>query len=176
MIEGLLGGLEPEQRERITAAYPGYPSEAACIRLGGDFAFGTAAWQIAEAHSIHAPTYRPLRLCAAHAALVGSRRHPCPELFAVFDVYRTRFGSLLTAAADGRSARRVSDDVQTRWREFSRTGAPGDDWPAYHLDRAVMVFDRRSHVIHDPHAARRVAWEGFTLATVGELPARSQPM
>ena len=42
---------------------------------------------------------------------------------------------------------------------------PGDDWPAYtHLDRAVMVFDRRSHVIHDPHAARRVAWQGFSLA------------
>ena len=58
MIEGLLGGLEPQQRERITAAYPGYPDEAACIRLGGDFAFGTAAWQIAEAHSLHAPTYR----------------------------------------------------------------------------------------------------------------------
>ena len=58
MIEGLLGGLEPEHRERITAAYPGYPDEAACIRLGGDFAFGTAAWQIAEAHSMHAPTYR----------------------------------------------------------------------------------------------------------------------
>jgi len=27
-----------------------------------------------------------------------------------------------------------------------------------------MVFDRKSRVIHDPHAKRRVAWEGFTLA------------
>jgi para-nitrobenzyl esterase len=167
MIEGLLGGLEPEQRERITAAYPGYPDEAACIRLGGDFAFGTAAWQIAEAHSAHAPTYRyrydyaPRTL---HWSGLGATH--ATELFAVFDVYRTRFGSLLTAAADGRSARRVSDDVQTRWREFSRTGVPGDDWPAYtHRDRAVMVFDRRSRVDHDPHAARRVAWEGFSLAT-----------
>ena len=80
-------------------------------------------------------------------------------------MYRTRFGSLLTAAADGRSARRVSDDVQTRWREFSRTGVPGDDWPAYtHADRAVMVFDRRSRVEYDPHAERREAWHGFTLA------------
>ena len=88
------------------------------------------------------------------------------ELFAVFDLYRTRFGSLLTAAADGRSARRVSDDVQTRWREFSRTGVPGDDWPRYsRADRAVMVFDRRSRVVHDPHSERRTAWEGFTLAT-----------
>ncbi len=167
MIERLLGGLEPEQRERITSAYPGYPNEAACIRLGGDFAFGTAAWQIAEAHSSHAATYRyrydyaPRTL---HWSGLGATH--ATELFAVFDVYRTRFGSLLTAAADGGSARRVSDDVQTRWREFSRTGVPGEDWPAYdHADRAVMVFDRRSRVVYDPHADRRAAWAGFSMAS-----------
>ena len=166
MIEAMLGGIEPGQRERITSAYAGYPDEAACIRLGGDFAFGTAAWQIAEAHSTQAPTYRyrydyaPRTL---HWSGLGATH--ATELFAVFDVYRTRFGSLLTAAADGRSARRVSDDVQTRWREFSRTGVPGDDWPAYtHSDRAVMVFDRRSRVEYDPHSNRRQAWEGFSLA------------
>lgn len=37
--------------------HPGYPSRSACVRLGGDFAFGTAAWQIASAHGQHAPTY-----------------------------------------------------------------------------------------------------------------------
>jgi len=166
MIEAMLGGLDVEQRERITSAYPGYPDEGACIRLGGDFAFGTAAWQIAEAHSTHAPTYR-YRYDYAPRTFnwSGLGATHGTELFAVFDVYRTRFGSLLTAAADGRSARRVSDDVQSRWREFSRTGVPGDDWPAYtHADRAVMVFDRRSHVVYDPHAERREAWQGFTLA------------
>ena len=83
----------------------------------------------------------------------------------MFDVYRTRFGRLLTAAADRRSALRVSDDVQSRWRAFSRTGVPGDDWPAYtSADRAVKVFDRRPRVEYDPHADRRQAWEGFSLA------------
>jgi para-nitrobenzyl esterase len=166
MIEALLGDLDVERRDRITSAYPGYPDEAACVRLGGDFVFGTAAWQIAEAHSAHAPTYRYRYDYAPRALhLAGLGATHATELFAVFDVYRTRFGSLLTAAADGRSARRVSDDVQTRWREFSRTGVPGPDWPAYtHADRAVMVFDRKSRVIHDPHAERRIAWEGFTLA------------
>ena len=57
MIERLLSGAEPGERERITSAYPGYPDPAACIQFGGDFAFGSAAWQIAEAHSRHAPTY-----------------------------------------------------------------------------------------------------------------------
>jgi len=141
----LLSATDPAERERITAAYPGYPDAAACVQFGGDFAFGSVAWQIAEAHSQHTPTYlyrydyapRTLRwsgLGATHAT----------ELLAVFDVYRTKFGRLLTAAADRRSALRVSDDVQARWRAFSRTGVPGEDWPSYtSADRAVMVFDRR---------------------------------
>ena len=165
MVERLLAATEPAERERITAAYPDYPEPDACIQLGGDFAFATAAWQIAEAHSPHAPTYvyrydyapRSLRwsgLGATHGT----------ELFAVFDVYRTKFGRLLTAAADRRAALRVSDDVQARWRAFSRTGVPGADWPAYtSADRAVMVLDRRRRVEHDPHADRRQAWEGFSL-------------
>ncbi|BAX93066.1 carboxylesterase/lipase family protein [Mycobacterium shigaense] len=166
MIEELLADTEPDARERITAAYPDYPSASACIQLGGDFAFSSAAWQIAEAHSNHAPTYlyrydyapRTLRwsgLGATHAT----------ELLAVFDVYRTRFGALLTAAADQRAALRVSNQVQRRWRSFSRTGVPGDDWPRYGPDdRAVMVFDRKSRVEFDPHPHRRMAWDGFSLA------------
>jgi para-nitrobenzyl esterase len=165
-IERLLSGIEPERRERITSAYPGYPDEAACIRLGGDFVFATAVWQIAEAHSRYAPTYR-YRYDYAPRTFnwSGFGATHGTELFAVFDVYRTRFGSLLTAAADAPSARRVSDDVQTRWREFARTGVPGDDWPAYtHSDRAVMVFDRRCRIENDPHAQRREAWQSFSLA------------
>jgi len=55
--------------------------------------------------------------------------------------------------------------VQRRWRSFSRTGSPGDDWPAYTpADRAVMVFDRKSRVEFDPHPHRRMAWDGFSLA------------
>jgi para-nitrobenzyl esterase len=166
MIEELLADLEPAVRERITGAYPNYPSSAACIQLGGDFAFSSAAWQIAEAHSGHAPTYlyrydyapRMLRwsgLGATHAT----------ELLAVFDFYRTRLGAFLTAAADQRAALKVSNQLQRRWRAFSRSGVPGDDWPAYTVDdRAVMVFDRKSRVEFDPHPQRRMAWAGFSLA------------
>lgn len=166
MIEKLFADADPAHRERILAAYPGYPDSSACIRLGGDFAFGSATWQVAEAHSRHAPTYvyrydyapRALRwsgLGATHAM----------ELLAVFDTYRTRYGSMLTAVADRRSARRVSRDIQTRWRNFSRAGVPGSDWPAYRPDdRAVYVFDTRPRIEYDPDADRRLAWEGFSLA------------
>jgi para-nitrobenzyl esterase len=166
MIEMLLADSDIEVRDRITSAYPGYPNSAACVRLGGDFAFGTAAWQIAEAHGAHCPThvyrydYAPRTF---HWSGFGATH--ATELFAVFDVYRTRFGSLLTAAADRRSARRVSNDVQNRWRAFSRHGVPGEDWPAYtDQDRAVLVFDRQTRLEYDPSAERRRAWEGFTLA------------
>ncbi|MEE6179590.1 carboxylesterase/lipase family protein [Mycobacterium sp. 050134] len=166
MIEELLADTDPAARDRITAAYPDYPAPSACIQLGGDFAFSSAAWQIAEAHGTHAPTYlyrydyapRTLRwsgLGATHAT----------ELLAVFDVYRTRFGALLTAAADRRAALKVSNQVQRRWRSFSHSGVPGEDWPAYTVsDRAVMVFDRKCRVEFDPHPHRRIAWDGFSLA------------
>ncbi|BBX45074.1 carboxylesterase/lipase family protein [Mycobacterium cookii] len=166
MIEALLAEVDPAARERITRAYPDYPDRSACIRLGGDFAFSSAAWEIAEAHGRHAPAHlyrydyapRVLRwsgLGATHAT----------ELLAVFGVYRTKFGALLTAPADRRSALRVTNEVQRRWRSFSHTGNPGDDWPAYtDTDRAVMVFDSKSRLEFDPHPERRRAWEGFSLA------------
>jgi para-nitrobenzyl esterase len=166
MIEALLAEVEPGERTRITDAYPKYPDRSACLQLGGDFAFGSAAWGMAEAHGRHAPTYlyrydyapRMLRwsgLGATHAT----------ELLAVFGTYRTKLGALLTAPADQRSAMRVTREVQRRWRTFSRTGNPGDGWPAYtDTERAVMVFDRKSHLEFDPHPERRRAWEGFSLA------------
>jgi len=164
-IEQLLSDIEPGHKERITAAYPGYPNPAACVQLGGDLVFGSAAWQIAEAHSNHAPTFlyqfdyapRVLRwtgLGATHAT----------ELFAVFDAYRSPVGKLLTAGADRSAALRVSDEMQRRWLAFSQSGVPGHDWPHYRADeRAVMVFDRESRIDHNPHAVRRQAWDGFSL-------------
>lgn len=164
-IERLLAFAEPETRDRITAAYPGYPHPEACIQLGGDFAFGTAAWQIAEAHGTHAPTYvyrydyAPRTL---HWSGLGATH--AMELLAVFDIYRTRLGGALTVGIDRPSALKVSNQVQRRWRSFSRTGVPGDDWPTYsHEERPVMVFDRHTRVELDPHPHRRKAWEGFSL-------------
>ncbi|AQT82755.1 carboxylesterase [Mycolicibacterium litorale] len=165
-IERLLAGAEPEARERITAAYPGYPRADACVQLGGDFAFGTAAWQIAEAHGTHAPTYvyrydyAPRTL---HWSGLGATH--ATELLAVFDIYRTRLGAALTAAIDHRSALKVSNHLQTRWHNFSRTGVPSADWPRYtHPERPVLVFDRHTRVEYDPHPHRRTAWQGFSLA------------
>jgi para-nitrobenzyl esterase len=165
LIEALLAGAGQDARDRITAAYPGYPGSAACVRLCGDFAFNSAAWQMADAHSRYAPTYL-YRYDYAPRTLnwSGLGATHGTELLAVFDVYNGKFGSLLTAAGDRSSALRVSRDLQSRWRSFSRTGVPGDGWPAYEpAERAVMVFDRRSRVEFDPDLDRRTAWQGFSL-------------
>ncbi|MGV0627255.1 carboxylesterase/lipase family protein [Mycolicibacter minnesotensis] len=167
MVESVLAGVDPQVRDRIIAAYPDYPDRAACIRLGGDFAFNAAVWEIAEAHGTHVPTYvyrydyapRMLRwsgMGATHAT----------ELFAVFDIYRSAgFGRLLTAGADRRTALQVTSKVQRRWGAFSRTGDPGEGWPAYTRDeRAVLVFDRKTRLEFDPAPERRKAWQGFSLA------------
>lgn len=164
-IESLLATQGIEGRDRITSAYPEYPAAAACVQLGGDFAFTSAVWQLAAAHSAHAPTY-VYRYDYAPRALTwsGLGATHATELLAVFDVYRSRFGSVLTAAGDRKVARRVSNDLQNRWREFSRTGVPGSDWPLYNVtDRPVLVFDRHSRVELDPHSERRAAWESFSL-------------
>jgi len=165
-IEAMLGGAGSAIRDRIIEAYPGYPAPRTCVRIGGDFAFAAAAWQVAEARAAHAPTYvyrydyapRPLHwsgLGATHAT----------ELFAVFDIYRTRAGAALTLVGDRKAARSVSRDVQSCWQAFARTGVPGAEWPAYTADsRAVMVFDRQSHIQMDPHGHRRSAWQGFMTA------------
>ncbi|MCG5433956.1 carboxylesterase/lipase family protein [Mycobacterium sp. MYCO198283] len=162
VIERLLAA-DPQLRERVARAYPGYPRTAACRQFGDDFTFGAVAWRLADAHSRHAPAYlyrydfapRTLRwagLGATHAT----------ELLAVFDTYRSRIGPLLTVAGDRRAALRVSEDMQRRWLEFARAGVPGRHWPQHRADqRAVRIFDRRSRVEVDPTADRRELWEAL---------------
>jgi len=155
----MLAHMDPGSRQKIVAAYTGYPRAAACVQLSADFVFGSAVWQLAEAHARFAPTFVYRYDYAPHTLRhTGVGATHGTELLAVFDCYRTLLGSML-AGGDWRSARRVSDDVQSRWQAFSRCGVPGADWPAYaEPERAVMVFDRRSFVESDPMPARRQAW------------------
>ncbi|GJF14243.1 carboxylic ester hydrolase [Mycolicibacterium cyprinidarum] len=166
-IERLLHQTDPADRHRITSAYPGYPNAAACVRLGADFIFGSSVWQIAQAHSKHAPTYvYRYDFATRTLQLAGMGATHATELFAVFDFYRSRLGMLLTAGVDSRAARKVSDDVQARWLAFADRGVPGADWPPYtSADRAVLVLDRRPRVEFDPHAERRLAWERFSVSS-----------
>ena len=133
--------------------------------MGGDIMFGSYAWRIAAAHNRHAPTYR-YRYDYAPRQLTwsGLGATHATELLAVFGSYRSGWGNLLTIAGDRFAARRVSEQVQSRWIAFSRSGVPGDDWPCYTRDgRAVMVFDRASRVQVDPAPLRRQVLEDVAI-------------
>ena len=168
MVEALLAGVEPAQRARITAAYPDYPKSSGVHPVSEVTSpSASAAWQIAEAHSRHAPTYLYRYDYAPRTLqLVGLRRHSrhraarrirlLPQPVRVRCSPRPptsgpRCGSATTCRPAGASSA-VLVCRATTGRRYTDS------------DRAVMVFDRRPRVVYDPHADRRVAWEGFTLA------------
>lgn len=167
-IDRCLSRLSPHERERVLAAYPGYPSRRARVALGGDATFGAGVWAFADAYSAHAPTYvyrfdhtpwtlRALGLGAVHgseivhiqhnyASQLGRRLHP--------------LGSWVQPAVGRR--------MQRTWLDFATKGrsdgpAWSDDWPRYDTGRrATRVIRSRSDVVvDDPDAVRREAWEGL---------------
>jgi para-nitrobenzyl esterase len=64
------------------------------------------------------------------------------------------------ALAGDAAPQALADEMHARWVAFARDGDPG--WPAYDLARRpVMTFDDGAHVVDDPRAAERVAWDGI---------------
>ncbi|HVT75525.1 MAG TPA: carboxylesterase family protein [Acidimicrobiales bacterium] len=58
----------------------------------------------------------------------------------------------------GRAPQAMADAMHGALVRFIASGQPG--WPAYDPDaqRSTMVFDTKSSVVHDPHAALRAIW------------------
>ncbi|MFD6893854.1 carboxylesterase/lipase family protein [Rhodococcus sp. NPDC060086] len=162
-IDKMFAGTDPDAHARVTAAYPGYPSERAAIDLGGDTTFWYPSVQIAQAHARHAPTFT-YRYDFAPRLLrwTGFDATHAVELFAVFGQADELLGKLLTSAGGRRNLRAVSASVQRQWLQFARHGEPLPSWPHYdETDRATMVFDVPTRVEHDPRSERRLAWEGY---------------
>ena len=144
-------------RKDLVALYDGGGRDR--LQLVGDSVFWAPMAAFAEGHAAVAPTFvyrydfrtRVLGwtgLGATHAT----------ELFAVFGAFRAPIGAGL-AIADWAATSRVTDDVQSRWARFARTGRPGADWPAYTVDdRSVLIIDDPDRVETDPDGARRTAW------------------
>ncbi|SHT82566.1 Probable carboxylesterase LipT [Mycobacteroides abscessus subsp. abscessus] len=171
----ILGRGGPGYQERITAAYVGYPSMQARLRLAGDMFFTSSVWRIAQAHQHFAPVYVyqfdyapwPVRA----AGLEGSH---ATELLAVFGNYRGPAGPILTGSFTHRDASRVVDDVQQRWVAFARNGVPSGDWPPYRgSDWPVLVFDRELRVEQNLGGDRRTVWDGFRLSIPSRIPRAS---
>ncbi|MDT0310049.1 carboxylesterase/lipase family protein [Streptomyces sp. DSM 44917] len=162
-IEGMFAATGADVRDRILAAYPGWPGRRAAVELGGDVVFWEPALRCAEGHARHSPVFvyrydfapRLLRL-AGLGATHGT------ELLAVFGAADTPAGRAATALGGRAALRAVTRDVQRHWSAFAREGHPGPEWPAYAPPaRNVLVIDARPRLAHDPGASRRAAWGDY---------------
>ncbi|RDI35593.1 para-nitrobenzyl esterase [Rhodococcus sp. AG1013] len=162
-IDAMFELTDPEARARVVGAYAGYPDPAAAIDLGGDLTFWRPSVQIAEAHSVHAPTYSYrfdfaprlmhwLDLGATHAF----------EMFAVFGYGDSAAGRALTAPGGRRGLRVVTDRVQEHWISFACNGIPAPWWPRYDTDmRRTLILDVPTRIERDPGRERRLAWADY---------------
>ncbi|RVW06351.1 carboxylesterase/lipase family protein [Rhodococcus spongiicola] len=162
-IEAMFELTDPQARDRVLAAYPGYPDSTSAIDLGGDVTMWKPSIDIAEAHAGHAPTYgyrfdfaprlmHWLDLGATHAF----------ELFAVFGYGESAAGRALTAPGGRRGLRAVTDRVQENWISFAHNGVPAPWWPRYETElRKTLVFDASTRIERDPGREKRLAWSGY---------------
>ncbi|MGA9873303.1 MAG: carboxylesterase/lipase family protein [Rhodococcus sp. (in: high G+C Gram-positive bacteria)] len=172
-IDKLFALTDPNAKDDVLDAYPGYPSPSTAIDIGGDFTFWKPSIEVAEAHSHRAPTFsyrfdfaprvmKWLGLDATHGF----------ELFAVFGINGTTFGKIMTLPGGRSDFAAVTEHVQSHWLHFARTGTPLGSWPAYDADaRLTMIFDSRTRVQRDPRRDRRQAWEGYR----GYASQRTEP-
>ncbi|GAA1353087.1 carboxylesterase/lipase family protein [Arthrobacter koreensis] len=162
-IERMFDQTEPERRDRVIAAYRGYPHKKQAVELGGDAVFWYPSVQAAQAHAAHAPTWSYRFDYAPRAArAVGLGATHGLDLAAVFGNYDAGTGRMLLSMGNRRTARNVGHRFQSALLRFARTGAPGPMWPRYdRTSRRTKIFDRYDRIELDPRTVRRQAWDGY---------------
>jgi para-nitrobenzyl esterase len=173
LIDQYFDRVAPGARDRVIAAYPGYPRRRVAITVGSDVMFGGPAWAFTDAYSAIAPTYayrfdyvgvslRALGLGAAHGS----------EIVHVHHTYGSYLGRMIHPL--GRRVRpAVGRRMQRAWLDFAAAAPSGDepfarrterdDWPRYEVPRRAtrVIKTTRDVVVDDPDRARREAWIGL---------------
>ncbi len=160
-IDHYFARRHPAAKDRVLAAYPGYPRRRALVAVGSDVMFGAPTWAFADAYSAQAPTYvyrfdhttttlRALRLGATHGS----------EIVHIHHSYGSYLGRKLHPLGR-RLPPSVGRRMQRSWLDF----VAGEDfhWPLYELpERATRVIrTTRDVIIADPDGPRRTAWDGL---------------
>lgn len=152
--------------QRITAAYKGYPAQAACMKVSRDAGFRMPCTWVATAHSKVAPTwmYRfdqapPLFRLMGIGASHGTE---LPYVFGTLPVKITKNNPAFLMGGLS-EAHVISARMQARWAAFGRTGSPACDsapeWPNYDTDaRATLLINRHDSIADDPDGSIRQAW------------------
>lgn len=167
-VEAYIDRTAPWARERLLAAYPGYPRRRAAVAFGSDVMFGGPAWAFADAYSACAPTHmyrfdhfgmslRVLGLGATHGSeivhvqhsygsFLGRKMHP--------------LGRRLPPSVGRRMQRAWLDFAARGWETGEITWSTGADWPVYDTGQRLtrIILSARDRVVSDPDAERREAW------------------
>lgn len=162
--ERMFALVDPAARDRVVAAYAGWPRRSGRLALAGDWSFWAPSVWVAQAHSAYAPTrmYRfdhstPVLRLARLGATHGI------ELLHVFGNFDRGNGRLITLAGGRATAERIGARMRRRWAEFAHdpVGYDPSDWPCYDdARRSTLLVAEPDSVVDDPGAHRRRAWEG----------------
>lgn len=162
-VETYFARRPPGAKDRVLAAYPGYPRRRALVAIGSDAMFGAPTWAFADAYSAHAATYtyrfdhttwtlRALGLGATHGSEIVHVQHS----------YGSYPGRKLHPL--GRHVQpSVGWRMQRTWLDFATDEQPHPDWPCYDVPRRAtrVIGTSRDVTVDDPDAVRRAAWAGL---------------
>lgn len=162
-VERMFELTEPAARDAVVAGYPGFPSKATAIDIGGDVVFWLPTVLAAEGHSKHAPTwmYR-YDFATPVMRLMGIGATHGVEMPAFFGTADKGIGRIMTLLGGRRRYLALGRRMREAVVELARTGTPPAEWPAYDAsDRRTLVLDATERIESDPRGERRRAWGGF---------------
>ncbi|MCC9177767.1 carboxylesterase/lipase family protein [Arthrobacter sp. zg-Y750] len=162
-IEKMFAGTDPLARDRVVAAYPGYPSRQRSVDISGDLVFWYPSQMVAEGHSRTAPTwaYR-YDYATPMMNLLGFGATHSFDVPVMFGDTRTGMARALSLLGGAEELRALSQRFQGSLLSLARHSHPGVDWPGYdEIHRHTRVFDKSDRIESDPFPERRRAWAGY---------------
>ena len=187
----MLEGYDPHGADTILRFYNNAASRNDYAELLTDSVFWAPSVIAASAHSLSAPTWM-YRFDYAPAALrwLGIGASHTAELSPVFGDLDGSKAAAINKLGGWEELHTLRDQMQSYWASFIHTGNPNNtataaagtgvattpetDWPQYRMPsdtlpgRATKVFDTTAYVVYDPGAARRVAWENYSMVEWGK--------
>ncbi|WP_083987432.1 carboxylesterase/lipase family protein [Corynebacterium mustelae] len=174
----MLEGYDPEGAEVIMRHYNDGYLRKDFAQLLADGIFWAPSVITASAHSLSAPTWM-YRFDFAPAALrwLGLGAAHTAELSPIFGDLNGSKAATLNRLGGWHELHDLRDHMQNHWANFIHTGNPNgaetETWPQYQAPsdnrpgRATKVFDSTPHIVYDPYAARRIAWENYNMLEWG---------
>ncbi|WP_246165404.1 carboxylesterase/lipase family protein [Arthrobacter yangruifuii] len=162
-IEKMFAGTDPLARDRVVAAYPGYPSRRRSVEISGDLVFWYPSQMVAEGHSRIAPTWSYRYDYATPAMnLLGFGATHSFDVPVMFGDINTGTARALTLLGGTGNLKALSERFQGSLLSLAKHSHPGAGWPAYdEFHRHTRVFDKLDRIESDPFPERRLAWSGY---------------